>query len=116
MKPRDSRVTLWKNVESLMQERWGEVNINRLARECEVGAATVQRIKEQNTSVGLVLIDKIAVNFDLETWQILVPDMDPKATPALQPGDALQRRVYDRIMSAAREIVAAEPDAKKYLP
>jgi hypothetical protein len=111
----DNNATLWANVEAIMLARWGESNLNRLARECKIGAATAVRIKEQNTSVGLAVIEKIADHFHLAAWQLLVPGMDPKNPPALQPVTKEERALYEKIMAAAREIVATEPAAKKYL-
>lgn len=111
----DTNATLWQNLESLMKKEWGDVNINRLARECGVGPASVQRIKDQNTSTGLKLLEKIADNFNLAVWQLLVPGFDPESPPALQPVSAVERRLYEKIMSAAQEIAAKEPDASRYL-
>lgn len=66
---------LWTNVRTLMLQRYGEENINRLARDAKIGPATVQRIKDAETSVGLEVIEKIAKVFKLEPWQLLAPGM-----------------------------------------
>jgi plasmid maintenance system antidote protein VapI len=107
----DTNATLWMNLQALMLKHWGEENINRLARECHVGPATVQRIKDQRTSVGLEVLDKIANNFNLSVWQLLVPGLDPTNPPTLQPVSAVERKLYEKIMTATREIMAAEPTA-----
>jgi plasmid maintenance system antidote protein VapI len=107
----DTNATLWMNLQALMLKHWGEENINRLARECQVGPATVQRIKDQRTSVGLEVLDKIANNFNLSVWQLLVPGLDPTNPPTLQPVSAVEKKLYEKIMTATREIMAAEPTA-----
>jgi hypothetical protein len=110
----DNNATLWANIEALMLARWGESNLQRLARECQIGAATAMRIKEQKTSVGLAVIEKVADHFNLNAWQLLVPGLDPKNPPTLQPVSKEERALYEKIMTAARQIVASEPHAKKY--
>lgn len=110
----DTNATLWQNVQSLMIKHWGDENLNRLARECKIGPGTAMRIKEQKTSVGLETLEKIAENFNLAVWQILVPGMDPENPPALQPVSPVERKLYEKIMAAAKTI-AAEPDVKNYL-
>jgi transcriptional regulator with XRE-family HTH domain len=111
----DSNSTLWRNVEALMLAKYGKVNMNGFAKHCGVGIATIQRIQQQETSIGLAVIEKIAEKFNLAAWQILVPGFDPANPPALQPVTPGERALYEKIMSAAREIVATEPAAKKYL-
>lgn len=110
----DSNATLWHNISSLMRKHYGKENLSRLAAECDIGLGTASRIKDQKTSVGLLVIDKIATHFHLAAWQLLVPGFDPESPPALQPVNERERKLYERIMSAAKEI-ANEPDAGKYL-
>lgn len=110
----DNNATLWHSVEALMIKRFGKVNLKGFAALCDIGVGTVQRIQEQKTSVGLAVLDKIADKFDLAAWQLLVPGFDPANPPALQPVSQKERILYERIMSAAKEI-AAEPEAASYL-
>lgn len=107
--------TLWSNVQSLMLKHWGAENLNRLARECGFGPGTAARIKDQKTSVGLDTLEKIADHFHIAVWQLLVPGMDPESPPALLPVSAVERRLYEKIKTAVKEIAAQEPQAKDYL-
>lgn len=66
---------LWDNVSALMKAHYGAENLNRLARDAKLGPATVTRIKEMKTSVGLDVIAKIAIFFKVDPWQLLVPGM-----------------------------------------
>lgn len=109
----DSNATLWQNVEALMIKKFGRSNIKGFAAFCEVGVGTIQRIEAQKTSVGLAILDKIAEKFDLAAWQLLVPGFDPANPPALQPVTQRERDLYDKIMTAAKEM-ASEPEPKKY--
>lgn len=68
--------TLWDNVAALMLKRYGEENINRLARDAKIGPATVQGIKDGNRSVRLNTLEKIAKSFGIEPWQLIARGMD----------------------------------------
>lgn len=74
----DSKVTLWANVKALMEARWGAANINRLAREAKIANATVQRMKAQETSVGIDVLESIAKLFGVQAWELIKPGIDPK--------------------------------------
>lgn len=97
----DSRRVLWASVSALMQHHWHGENLNRLAREAKVGAATCVRLKGQQTSVGLEVVDRIAVAFGVETWQLFVPGFDPKSPPVLLPVTQAERALYTRLLQAA---------------
>lgn len=66
MKTPDSKKVLWANVSALMLHHWKEINITRLAREAGIGGSG-SRIKEQKTSVGIEVLDKIAPLFRLQS-------------------------------------------------
>lgn len=69
----DSKITLWDNVLRLMTERYGKENLTKLAAEARVGPGTVTRIKDQKTSIGSDVIDRIAVALGVQAWQLLAP-------------------------------------------
>jgi transcriptional regulator with XRE-family HTH domain len=110
----DTAAALWQNIEALMQHRYKEHNLSRLAEDCGFAQSTASRIKAQKTATGLDKLDMIARAFGLATWQLLVPGFDPNNPPTLQPVSQKERELYEKIMTAARQI-AAEPDARKYL-
>lgn len=110
----DSNATLWQNVRALMIKKFGKVNLQAFAKHCELGIATIQRIEGQQTSIGLKVIDKIADRFDLASWQLLVPGFDVNNPPALKPVSPQERKLYEKIMSAAAAI-AADAEVGEYL-
>lgn len=87
-----------------MRSRWGAENLNRLSREAGVGLATCARLREQKTSVGLEVIDKVAAVFHVEAWQLLVPTFDADSLPTLMPMSEAERQFYDRMIRAARDL------------
>lgn len=94
---------LWSNVLRLMERRWGEENLTRLAREAKVGPGTCTRIKEQKTSVGLDVLQKLAGAFDLQAWHLLTPDLDPDNPPVIYLNER-ERKLYENLRAAVREL------------
>jgi transcriptional regulator with XRE-family HTH domain len=109
----NSKSTLWASVLALMNQHYGGENLQRFAKDADIGIATVQRIKEQQTSIGLNVLDKISARFNTSAWQLLVPGFDPNNKPALRPVSDRERELYDRIMLAAKTY-AGEPDPPPY--
>jgi transcriptional regulator with XRE-family HTH domain len=89
-----------------MRKHWNEENLNRLARTAGIGPATAARLKEQRTSVGLEVLDKIADAFNVATWQLLVPGMDAESLPTLLPMSEKEREFYNRMINAAKDFKA----------
>ena len=102
MKEIDSRRILWANISALMDHHWDGENLSRLAREADIGPGSATRLKQQQTSVGLELVEKVARLFQLEPWQLLVPTFDPKSPPTLTPMSEAERDFYERMLAAAR--------------
>lgn len=105
----DSRKVLWENVAALMSHHWRGENLTRLAREAGIGPGSATRLKEQKTSVGLELVDKLARVFGLEVWQLLVPGLNPRAPPTLMPMSEQERAFYERVAEAAKAFVDRKP-------
>lgn len=117
---RGIKAVLWANVRALMVKRYGEENINRLARDAKLGPATVQRIKDSQTSVGIEVLEKIAKVFDVEAWQLIAPGLsDEKFLDILrawQDTDGRGRRMLLRAAEGAAEdedTAAAERSAAR---
>lgn len=65
------KTILWENVLALMLEHFGKENLSRLAREAGIGQGSTTRIKDQETAVGLDVLENIAALFKVEPWQLL---------------------------------------------
>ena len=66
---------LWTNVLALMEHHYERENLTRLARETKIGPGTTTRIKVQNTSVGIEVLELIADRFGVQPWQLLAPEL-----------------------------------------
>lgn len=83
MQASDTRSKLWPRIHALMVQRYGAENQNRLARDARVGVATVSRIKNADTSVGLDVLERIAGALGVEAWQLIYPqDLQADGLPA----------------------------------
>lgn len=79
----NSKEVLWANVSRLMCKKYGKENLTRLATEAKIGPGSATRIKDRQTSVGLDVLDSVASALGVEPWQLMVPELDPEALPAL---------------------------------
>jgi hypothetical protein len=84
MSDQDSRRELWASVSALMQARWGRENLTRLGREVVKSPANAKRLKDQKTSVGVEMLDRVANWAGLQAWQLLVPGFSAAQPPQLQ--------------------------------
>lgn len=91
----DSKQILWQNVLRLMTERYGKENLTRLAADARVGPGTVTRIKDQQTSVGADVIDRIAAALKVQAWQLLMPDGVTTAEPSVSAFALSLAQMYD---------------------
>ncbi|CAB4158365.1 Cro/C1-type helix-turn-helix domain containing protein [uncultured Caudovirales phage] len=73
MSTTDTKAALWRSLSLLMQNRWGGVQLRRLAREADLGPATVLRIKAQDTAVTLDTLEAVASVFQVEPWTLIAP-------------------------------------------
>lgn len=80
------RDVLWQNVRALMIARYGREHLNRFAADAGMAVGNIQRIKRRSTSIGIDIIETIAVKFGLECWQLLVPGLIPDDLPVLRGG------------------------------
>ena len=105
MSPADPKTVLWTNVLALMQHHYGRENLSKLAREAKIGPGSATRIKEQQTSVGLDVLEKVADCFGLEPWHLLIVGLDPMNPPVghLTRQDAAK---FEKLRDAARELAA----------
>lgn len=72
--------------------------MSRLAREAKVGVATVARIKNTETSVGLDVLEKVAAVFGVQAWQLIAPASGERLRPTCLSPLALDlARTLDQI-------------------
>ncbi len=85
----DTKVALWRNLSTAMTRRYGRENLTRLAREAEVGPATLWRIKDRSTSVGTDVLERIAKALGTQPWALLIPEIEGQPPHTAFSGQAL---------------------------
>jgi hypothetical protein len=99
------KALLWASISALMKRLYGGENLNRLSRDTKCGPGTSTRLKNQETSVGLDTLDKLAAGFNLPQWQLLVPGFDPANPPMLTGGSPQAKDIatmFDEIEDPVR--------------
>lgn len=99
---------LWQNVLSLMKQKYGSENLYRTAKdsaltEWPVSLGSLQRIKKGDTAIGLNVLDKIAHFFDMQTWQLLIPELDPTNPPVFLTEN--QKEFFDKVKTSFKELI-----------
>lgn len=90
-----TKTVLWENVLTLMERAYGSENLTRLARDTHIGPGSASRIKAQETSVGVDVLEKIAEKFEVQPWQLLSENLgaelyvikDQRVVPLVDLGD-----------------------------
>ncbi len=75
-----------------------------VGRAAKVDQKTVGRILNRTNEPSLDIIAKIARVFDLELWQMLVPNLEPTNPPMLASQSAALRRLYANLGQTAEAI------------
>jgi hypothetical protein len=105
--PLDPKNILWKNVQSLMQAKYGQDNLWQFCKFVGIGHGTGSRIKEQRTAVGIDTLEAIAAKFDLQVWHLLLPNLDPKNPPVVLISD-VEQKFYQSMKEGAKSFSAIE--------
>lgn len=100
----DTKKILWDNVKALMEKRYGVENIKRLAREAKIGTGTVSRIKEQRTSVGVDVVEKLARFFKVPPATLLLP-LDDKRLLTIAEAYSVSVEGRDYLLYTAKAIL-----------
>jgi hypothetical protein len=113
--PNKSKAVLWNNIETLMKRDFGKVNIRQFHLKTKLSLGTVQRLKEQETNIGLEVLDHIAEVFGLQSWHLLIPDLDPSNPPLVLISD-VEKRFYASIKQTATEFAGVHKRAVESQP
>lgn len=105
MEEPNTKKRLWENVSRLMVKRYGKENLTKLAKEAKFGPGSATRLKDQSTSVGVDIVDKLAQLFKVEPWQLSVPQLNVDSPPRLDN----QTAEFSPEAAGAAEIVELLP-------
>lgn len=107
-KPLETKDILWQNVKALMIYRYGKENLNKTVTDSartdfKISLGSLQRIKKGDTATGTDILDKISGFFGLQTWQLLVPELDPTNPPVYL--SKRQKEIMDNLKKSYKELI-----------
>jgi transcriptional regulator with XRE-family HTH domain len=79
----------------------------KLGKKAKIGIATLSRLRNAEVEATLETLERLAKAFDVHVWQLLVPEIDPKNLPALQPVTEAERKLHERLRELAKELKEA---------
>lgn len=80
MSDNPAKLIVSENVAALVTKKYGRINTSAFAREAGIGIGGVQRLLDKETSVGVELIARVAAFFNIDTWQLLAPNLGQALT------------------------------------
>lgn len=105
MPKKNVNLVLWENVLALMKHKYGKEHLTRLAKESGVGGASLTRVKQQETNVGIETVAKIASAFDLQAWHLLTPNLDPYNPPVIWLTTS-ERDFYNKVKELQQALIS----------
>ena len=102
-----SASVLAANIKALMAAH-PELGSNpKLGKKTGLGSSAVSRLINGHNGT-IETLDRIADAFQIDTWSLLVPGLDPKHPPTLQPLSAREAELYRRWREVAKEFIKEE--------
>lgn len=99
-----TRKTLADNLARLMHldqpDKLSQAAVGKMAG-CD--QRTIGRILSMQQAATVDMLEGISNGFDLQAWQLLVPDLDP-ANPPVNHITEAEKRLYERLRDAARRV------------
>jgi len=97
-----------------MRRDFGKEHLTKLVKSAKIALATATRIKQQSTSVGIDVLDKLAVAFKVQPWHLLIPYLDVNNVPSESslappqwPFEHVSQADYEALSMSERIIVQA---------
>lgn len=69
-----------------------------------VSNGTLDRTRRAASAINVDDLGRMAGAFNLQAWQLLVPDLDPRAPPTLANVDQLRQQAVTQLLLAAEEL------------
>lgn len=100
----DTAKVLGKNLEALMSAH-PELDSNpKLGKKTDLGTGTISRLRNGLVNANLETLGKLASAFQVEPWQLLVPNIDPGNLPVLLAATEAERRLWERMKELAKDL------------
>lgn len=81
----------------------GSKNPTAFSKVAGVDQKTVCRILDGEMSPTITVVEKIAIKFGLQAWQLLLPGLDPTNPPVFALTET-ERNLYEKLGDIAKEV------------
>jgi hypothetical protein len=99
-----SRHILSANLRALMASHAHLDTLKKITGAGGPSNGTLDRIRRMESGCSIDELDKLARIFELESWQLLVPDLDPTNPPMLAHVTERQRELYEKLKQVAKTL------------
>lgn len=96
MRRKSVQEILAENVAALMKHRHDVRTEKQLRDRAKIGGGTLEGIRKRTKAPTVVTLEKLAHAFDLEPYQLLIPDLDP-ANPLVARLPPNERQFYEHL-------------------
>ena len=114
-----SRKILAANLAKLMRlddpDRTRRVTQGFVGKKAGCNQRTIGRILNGEQAATVDILDGIGIAFGLQPWQLLMPGLDPSNPPINHLTEA-EKRLYERLKEAARQVMDAGTSGYKVDP
>lgn len=99
-----SRQILSANLKALMASHAHLDSFKKIVQAGGPSNGTLDRIRRMESGCSIDELDKLARIFELESWQLLVPDLDPANPPLLAHVSERQLELLAKFKRMAKEV------------
>lgn len=98
----DTKMVIAQNLKNLMAHR--QITQMELGKRAGVTQSTIGRLLRAEVAASTDTLDAVAKFFDLEAWQMCIPNLDPANPPLIATISENERRFYESIKKAAKQL------------
>jgi transcriptional regulator with XRE-family HTH domain len=96
------RLIVARNLKKLREAN--DENQSSFAKKCGMAQRVYGRLENGENWQHLESLEKIAKTYELEVWQLLLPEFDPKNPALLRKASEKELAFYEKIRAAAKEL------------
>lgn len=100
-----ARQTLSTNLKRLMECHADLNTFPKIIKKCGISNGTLDRIRRCEVGASIDQLDLLAKAFEMEVWQLLVPNLEPANPPMLASVSEAQKAMLEKIKLAAAELL-----------
>jgi len=106
--PRKTAKVLGENVSALMAATPDLSSNPKMKKATGLSTSTLSRMRNGLVDANLDTLELIAAAFDIQPWQLLVPNLQPKNLPVMLIAGEREQALYKRFRTVAEEIASID--------